>query len=96
MDETCEVLILSCQGRLGNRTIQPRKIQNSKFKIKNKKKQKNKKTKKNRNKNKKQKRKQWEQINIMNYDITFLKLEQEYGLQNHRKLTEVLLQERLT
>ena len=32
MDETCEVLILSCQGRLGNRTIQPRKIQNSKLK----------------------------------------------------------------
>ena len=30
MDKTCEVLILSCQGRLGNRTIQPRKIQNSK------------------------------------------------------------------
>ena len=30
MDETCEVLILSCQGRLGNRTIQPRKIQNKK------------------------------------------------------------------
>ena len=91
MDETCEVLILSCQGRLGNRTIQPRKIQNSKLKT-----NKNKKTKKNRNKNKKQKRKQWEQINIMNYDITFLKLEQEYGLQNHRKLIEVLLQERLT
>ena len=34
MDETCEVLILSCQGRLGNRTIQPRKIQNSKSKTK--------------------------------------------------------------
>ena len=78
MDETCEVLILSCQGRLGNRTIQPRKIQNSKFKIKNK------------------KRKQWEQINIMNYDITFLKLVQESGLQNQRKLTKVLLQARLT
>ena len=37
-----------------------------------------------------------EQINIMNYDITFLKLVQESGLQNHRKLTEVLLQARLT
>ena len=37
MDETCEVLILSCQGRLGNRTIQPRKIQNSKLKTKNRK-----------------------------------------------------------
>ena len=34
MDETCEVLILSCQGRLGNRTIQPRKIQNSKLQTK--------------------------------------------------------------
>ena len=38
MDETCEVLILSCQGRLGNRTIQPRKNQNSKLKKKKKKK----------------------------------------------------------
>ena len=37
MDKTCEVLILSCQGRLGNRTIQPRKIQNSKLKKKKKK-----------------------------------------------------------
>ena len=81
MDETCEVLILSCQGRLGNRTIQPRKIQNSKLKKK---------------KRIKQKRKQWEQINIMNYDITFLKLVQESGLQNHRKLAEVSLQARLT
>ena len=34
MNETCEVLILSCQGRLGNRTIQPRKIQNSKLQTK--------------------------------------------------------------
>ena len=82
MDETCEVLILSCQGRLGNRTIQPRKIQYSKLKKKK--------------KRIKQKRKQWEQINIMNYDITFLKLVQESGLQNHRKLTQVLLQARLT
>ena len=37
MDETWEVIILSCQGRLGNRTIQPRKIQNSKLKTKKKK-----------------------------------------------------------
>ena len=78
------MLMLSCQGRLGTRTIQPRKIQNSKFKIKNKKRR------------KKKKRKHWEQINILNYDITFLKLVQEYGLQNHRKLTDVLLQARLT
>ena len=79
------MLSLSCQGRLGTRTIQPRKIQNLKFKIKNKKRRK-----------KKKKKKHWEQINIMNYDITFLKLVQESGLQNHRKLTEVLLQARLT
>ena len=79
------MLSLSCQGRLGTRTIQPRKIQNLKFKIKNKKRRK-----------KKEKKKHWEQINIMNYDITFLKLVQESGLQNHRKLTEVLLQARLT
>jgi len=77
MDETCEVLILSCQGRLGNRTIQPKK-----FKIQNKKQNK--------------KRKQWEQIYIMNYDVTFPKLVQESRLQNQRKLTEVLLQARLT
>ena len=77
MDETCEVLILSCQGRLGNRTIQPRKNQNSKLK-------------------KKKKKKQWKQFNIMNYDITLLKLVQESGMQNHRKLTDVLLQARLT
>ena len=32
----------------------------------------------------------------MNYDITFLKLVQESGLQNQRKLIEVLLQARLT
>ena len=79
------MLILSCQGRLGNRTIQPRKIQNSKLKKKKKKK-----------KNKKQKRKQPEKINIMDYNITFLKLVQESGLQNHRKLAEVSLQARLT
>ena len=76
------MLILSCQGRLGNRTIQPRKIQNSKLKTKK--------------KNKKQKRKQQEKINIMDYNITFLKLVQESGLQNHRKLAEVSLQARLT
>ena len=87
MDETCEVLILSCQGRLGNRTIQPRKIQNSKLKTKKQ---------RRRRRRKKHKRKLWEQINIMNYDITFLKLVQEFGLQNHRKLEEVSLQARLT
>ena len=76
------MLILSCQGRLGNRTIQPRKIQNSKLKTKK--------------KNKKKKRKQQEKINIMDYNITFLKLVQESGLQNHRKLAEVSLQARLT
>ena len=76
------MIILSCQGRLGNRTIQPRKIQNSKLKTKK--------------KNKKQKRKQQEKINIMDYNITFLKLVQESGLQNHRKLAEVSLQARLT
>ena len=43
MNETCEVLILSCQGRLGNRTIQPRKIQNSKLKTTKKEEEKNKK-----------------------------------------------------
>ena len=43
MDETWEVLILSCQGRLGNRTIQPRKIQNSKLKQKKKSRKKRKK-----------------------------------------------------
>ena len=32
----------------------------------------------------------------MNYDITLLKLVQESGMQNHRKLTDVLLQARLT
>ena len=32
--------MLSCQGRLGTRTIQPRKIQNSKSKTKKKKKKK--------------------------------------------------------
>ena len=50
MDKTCEVLILSCQGRLGNRTIQPRKIQNSKLKT-----NKNKKTKKTETKTKNKK-----------------------------------------
>ena len=78
------MLILSCQGRLGTRTIQPRKIENSKLKTKKE------------GKKKKLKRKHWEQINIMNYNITFLKLVQVSGLQNHRKLTEVLLQARLT
>ena len=77
------MLILSCKGRIVNRTIQPIKIQNSKLKTKKK-------------KNKKQKRKQQEKINIMNYNITFLKLVQESGLQNHRKLAEVSLQARLT
>ena len=43
---------MSCQGRLGNRTIQPRKIQNSKLKTK---KKKNKKTKKTETKTKNKK-----------------------------------------